>query len=221
MKKIYLTLLAVLFVCLMKASAQVPAPYVADYNRMMANQQMAWMNQMSMNRLMSMGWSKGLNYQINNKYEFKVMMKDSSVKVIKSKIYADTVKHKSYLIYTNKDVKKSDPNREQKIYADETVAISRIQPSYRGNYLVEGFGTDSCWLFKVVAGKINGYSHLSEVAELNESYLRAFQYGDNKVVKLDSAALDPIIKADPKAYKPFLKGKFYQAIDKYNSDNKK
>jgi len=175
---------------------------------------------MTMNQMMSQRWYYGMPGLANYKYDFKVTMKDGTVKVVTSKIYADTTTHKSYLIFVNKDLKRSDPNRETRVYPSETVKISREQVDFEKKFDVEGVPTDSCWLFKVMKGKINAYSHLSEVVDLNEAYLRAFQTGDGPIQKLDSAALAPIVKEDPKAFKAFEKKNYYKAIDKYNSDHK-
>jgi len=222
MKKFYLSVAAVLFLGLLNASAQgVPAAYAGDFNRMMANQNQAWAMHMSMNRLMNMTWYNGMQYHQNFQYDYTVTMKDSTVKTVKSKIYADTVKHKSYLVYVDKSKKRSDPDREQKIYADQTAKISRMQINIEKDYPVYGIATDSCWLFKVMPGKLSGYSSLSEVLDINESYLTAYQLDNGKVMKLDSAGLDPIFKTVPKAYELFTKKKLFRAMNKYNSDNKK
>ena len=223
MTKFYLVLIAAFLFFSLKTFAQggVPPAYRGDYNRMMANANNNWMN-MNMTRMMNQNWYGALGYQVNIKYDFKVTMKDSSVKIVSSKIYVDTLKHKSYLIYVNKALKRSDPNREQKIYADETVRISRDDvDDYIVKGTVNGFATDSCWLFKVVQGKINAYSFLSETSNIDETYLRAFQIDAGRVMKLDSVSLDPVVKPNENAYKPFLKGKFYKAITKYNADFKK
>jgi len=219
MQKLYTAVTLLLFGCLahFKASAQagVPMSLRPDYNRMMGNMNM----NMTMNQMMSQRWYYGMPGLANYKYDFKVTMKDGTVKVVTSKIYADTTTHKSYLIFVNKDLKRSDPNRETRVYPSETVKISREQVDFEKKFDVEGVPTDSCWLFKVMKGKINAYSHLSEVVDLNEAYLRAFQTGDGPIQKLDSAALAPLVKEDPKAFKAFEKKNYYKAIDKYNSDH--
>ena len=77
---------------------------------------------------------------------------------------------------------------------------------------------DSCWFFKVLEGKINAFSPLSETEYIDSFYLRAYQLNNGPVQKLDSASLAPIIAKSPKALKAFKKKDYYKAIEKYNSD---
>jgi hypothetical protein len=213
-KKLHILLVLLLLTGTIKVSAQMPA----GYNQMMANNSMRFAQQMSMQRMMNQPWYFGSDYLQNSKYTFKVTLKDNSQLDVKSKIYADTATHKSYLIYVNKALKRDDPNRETKIYPEQTLKISRQEVNFRGSYDVNGMPTDSCWLFKVVTGKINMYSHLSETEMLNNMYLRAFQVGDGPVQKIDSASLVSLIKDSPKAMKAFNKKDYYKAIDKFNSE---
>ncbi|GAB3933217.1 hypothetical protein [Mucilaginibacter myungsuensis] len=216
MKKKYFTLfLLVIIVSVASAQSGVPANLRGDYNKMMANQSMIQFNQ-----LMSRNWMMGYhnNPQVNFKYDFKVTMRDSSTKIVRSKIYGDTANHKSYILLVDKDLKRSDPAREQKIYADQTLSISRVQRDMHGTYAVVGLATDSCWLFETLKGPISAYANVSELADVGDAYLRAFQYGNDKVKPLDPAALEPIIKTDPKAHKLFLKKKYLRAIEKYNDN---
>jgi hypothetical protein len=215
MKKLY-PLLVILIILLapdiLFAQRGVPAAYAGDYNRMMANNARNFAN-MNMRMMMNMNMNRVYGYMNNQKYKFKVLMKDSTVKELKSKIYMDTVLHKSYLTYDDKTIK-DKKLREQRIYSNQTVCISRTD--YNDN--ITGMANDSCWLFKVVSGKINAYSPLSERYEIDSFYLRAYQLGDGPVVKLDSASLAPIIAKSPKALKAFQKKDYYKAIGKYNSD---
>ncbi|MGZ3926110.1 MAG: hypothetical protein ACXVJG_04075, partial [Mucilaginibacter sp.] len=101
---------------------------------------------------------------------------------------------------------------------NQTLSISR--PLFEEK-LLTGIATDSCWLFKVVTGKINAYSYLSEIDMVDGFTLVGFQTGDNpNIQKLTPEALEPIIKNDEKAYKAFLKKDYYKAIEKFNKDNK-
>ncbi len=133
------------------AQRSVPAAYQGDYNRMMSNQTMNFAMQQSMRN----NFTYGFNYATNLKYKFKVTFKDGSVKEVKSKIYPDTVKHANYLLFEDKTLPKTDSNRRQKIYAKQTLNISR---SGFGDAEITGIATDSCWRFQVVSGKINAYS---------------------------------------------------------------
>jgi hypothetical protein len=196
------------------AQRSVPAAYQGAYNQMMSNQTMNFAMQQNMRN----NFTYGFNYATNLKYKFKVTFKDGSVKEVKSKIYPDTVKHANYLLFEDKTLPKTDSNRHQKIYAKQTLNISR---SSFNDAEITGIATDSCWLFKVVSGKINAYSYLSETDMVEDFTLVGFQVGDKgNIQKLVPATLEPVIKTDEKAYKAFLKKDYYRAIEKYNRDNK-
>jgi hypothetical protein len=182
------------------------------------------MSNISMNmatqQMMNRGYLFNIDYAINNKYEFWVTMKDGTEKKIESKIYADTAKHSNYLLITDKKFKKGDPMREQRIYSDQTSRILRQTSDWTDTVVtIKGIATDSCWLFKVVQGKINAYSYLSETENLSTFYISAFQEGNGPVQKLTPEALEPIIKTDEKAYAAFKKKDYLSAIKKYNKSH--
>jgi hypothetical protein len=215
MKKLYalfILVLALLSSYNVFSQRGVPAAYVGDYNRMMSRN----FANMSMRNMMNMNLYKGYGYLNNQKYKFKVLLKDSTVKEVKSKIYMDTMLHKSYLTYEDKTIKGSKKEREQRIYSNQTICITRDE--YGNDFT--GMANDSCWLFKVIEGKINAYSPLSEKYEIDSFYLRAYQLGNGPVLKLDSASLAPIITKSPAALKAFQKKDYLKAINKYNSDKK-
>ena len=209
MKKLYpsLFLLVVLLTGALNSHAQ---NYMAAVNRSMSQMNM----NMNMQRMMNMSMFRSYNYMTNQKYKFSVLLKDSTVREIKSKIYMDTTLHKSYLTYDDKTIEGSKKEREKRIYSTETLNISRKE----NGSVFTGMATDSCWLFKVVAGKINAYSPLSETYDIDSFYLRAYQLGNGPIQKIDSASLAPILAKSPKALKAFKKKDYYKAIDKYNSD---
>lgn len=215
MKKFYQLLVVLVAVLISNASfaqRSVPMVYRADYNRMMSNNAMNIAN-MNMRMMMNMNMNHFYGYMNNQKYKFKVLMKDSTTKEVKSKIYMDTTLHKSYLTYEDKTI--TDKKlREKRIYSNQTICITRNDY----NEDVTGMANDSCWLFKVVSGKINAYSPLSERYDISSIYLKAYQFENGPVMKLDSASLAPIIAKSPKALKAFQKKDYYKAIDKYNSD---
>jgi hypothetical protein len=165
-------------------------------------------------------WVYNVDYLSNPSYIFKVMMKDSSVLEIDSKIHVDTIKRMSYLVYKNKTLKRSDTNRVKKIYANQTLKISRPNDMDYRMKTIEGFATDSCWLFKVIIGKINVYSHLSETINLDNNYIMAIQAGNGLVQKRDSATLATFIQGNVKAMKALKKKDYYIAIYRFNNDDK-
>lgn len=190
------------------AQRQVPQEYRAAYNRIMAksfsDMNMRWMRNMSLNRFYGSVEPQG--------YKFKVMMKDSTVKTIKSAILYDSVRHKTYITYKDKNPKDYQV-RMIKVYANQTICITRTD--YDTD--ITGMANDSCWFFKVVKGKISAYSPLSETENIDSFHIRAFKLGDGPMQKLDSASLGSVLKSNEKAYKIFIKKDYYKAISKYNS----
>lgn len=208
MKKIYILLvILVIFLSSNLSFAQRGAP--PGFNAMFSRMQM----NMNMQMIMNMNMNRFYGSANNQKYKFKILMKDSTTKEVKSKIHMDTTLHKSYLTYEDKTIK-DKRLREQRIYSNQTLRITR--DDYGTD--VTGMANDSCWLFKVVSGKINAYSPLSEKYDIDSFYLRAYQLGDGPVLKMDSASLAPIFAKSPKALKAFKKKDYLKAINKYNND---
>jgi hypothetical protein len=210
----------ILFVFIAKNSlAQYPGMRAVYHNIAMQNlnRQMQFM-MMNMNN----------NAQIaNKKYSFMVTLKDSSKKTVKSKIYFDTSSHKSYLLLVDKKFPKSDPaNREQKIYADQTLSLSRSDSIYMErsdetkNWIeIKGVANDSCWMFKAKVGPISIYSFLSEVEMyFDPATICGVQLNDGPVVKYNSENLKTMIGQDKEAMKYLDKKNYYEAIDKFNRD---
>ncbi|RYY35963.1 MAG: hypothetical protein EOP46_08170 [Sphingobacteriaceae bacterium] len=176
----------------------------------MSQMQMNHMNMMSMMSLYSR------NSNSNPKYTFTVKLKDSTVKEVKSIIYADTSLHKSYLLLVDKSFKKSDPKRETKIYVDQTLSISRETPSRE---IVTGSPTDSCWLFKVVEGPVKAYSFLAGNTSFYDQYsIVGIQKGNDPIEPFKPENLKKMIAADPKATEQFNKKHYLKALKTYNKN---
>ena len=128
--------------CYVKAQTGVPTQFSKDYNRMMSDRSLDFGSRI--------GNFSDQNEEVyyNAKFQFTVLMKDSSVRFAKSKIYFDTITHRCYLRYIDKDVSKTDSTREQKIFPDETIMIWRDDNQL--NKQVRSFAWDSAWLFKVI-----------------------------------------------------------------------
>lgn len=196
MQKLYSFITIILLVLCIgnKALAQagVGAMYIGDYSKMSSKD--------VMDQEMENGnWIYRLNNLKNGKYNFTVIMKDNSTRQVHSKIYADSLRNRGYVV---------DAETQQKIYANQTKRINREG--------VIGIATDSCWLFKVVSGQLNAYSQLSETTGINSFYITAIQVGDGEIQSFTPELLESIINADPKAKKAFLKKDYYKAIEKYN-----
>ena len=198
-------------------SQGIPPHLQADYNRMRTQ-----FNSSTHHNLMRGGLIIRFNnekYFANLRYDFTVILKDSSARLVNSKIHIDTVSNKTYLLQVNKKLSKDDPNREKRLYCDQTIRIFRIDPTdYRK---IEGFANDSCWLFKVVNGKINAYSSLPEVTKLTAGYLSAFQVDDGAVKPITRESLLEVIIDNTKATICFYDGDYLAAIRRFNQDFEK
>jgi hypothetical protein len=107
-----------------------------------------------------------------------------------------------------------DPKRIQKIYPEETSGIIQFNDS--GN--LTGIPTDSCWLFKVISGKISAYSKIPKAKGLKNDMIVASQVGNGPVDKFYPLVLYPIIKEDQPAKEQWEKAAFINAIKRYNRD---
>jgi len=192
------------------AQGAAPRPTLSTDNATVLNK---LNNDMTLNRFVNASaWYGNLDYLSNNEYDFEVALRDTTIHV-HSKIYVDIPLRKSYMIYVDPRAAKNDPRRKLKVYPTETVKVSRKDV----NTTIVGMPTDSCWLFKVVTGKVNLYSQLSQTKSLNNEYIKAYQVGDSgPILKLDSAALADIVRNDAKAYKMVTRSDYYKAVLKYN-----
>jgi hypothetical protein len=214
------------------ASAQFPGmSRVSTYvNNQFIDQQMRMNMTMGM---MNTGSAMRLKYSSrvpgeSNEYNYLVKMKDGTEKTVKSYIYIDTTVHKSYLLFVDKSVPKTDTvHRKQKIYVDQTVSIGRIYTvvdTSQNNVTLHftGMATDSCWLFDALPGKISLYSFVSEFGEsaiFDASTVAAIQYDKGPIVHLNTDELKRFIAADEKAMKLFDKKYYLAAIEKFNKDS--
>jgi hypothetical protein len=178
-----------------RAQAGVGATYIGDYSKMGGHE--------TANLELERGnWVYRLNNLKNARYTFILTMKDNSIREVHSKLYADSISNRSYVI-----------DDQKKIYSNQTRRITRED----GSKQITGIATDSCWLFKIVSGKINAYSFLSESA--GPYSVSALQTGSGAIQSFDERALEQMISNDPKAMKAFIKKEYLKAIEKFNADN--
>jgi hypothetical protein len=145
---------------------------------------------------------------------FKVILKDSTSREIKSKIFFDE-RNASYLLAEDKKLRKDDPMRVQRIYPADTRAIYKVRQD--GLLLPVGMPADSCWLFKVVHGKINAYSFLPATANLHTGYFKFVQKDNGDLKKLDIEVLKTMVQDNHKAMMLTYDNRFYEAMVEYNS----
>lgn len=148
------------------------------------------------------GSSAGQAYR--PKHKFYVEMKDGRQLLVHNVMdYYDSV---AKLVLT----RKSDSTIT--IRPNDTKLI--VTMVYRTNERLEGIPADSCWLFKIVKGKINGYSPFAE----KDDFVIAIQKGDDgAIVPLNPNNLAEMVGTDdPKINKLVEKKKLVNAIRAYN-----
>ena len=139
---------------------------------------------------------------ISAKYEFHIILKNDSTVIERTRINLSkdednslTVKHKG---------------SKHEVFPKDTKFIFRM--TLEGKQIV-GIPSDSCWLFKSVLGKINGYSFL---AEEGIEHIIAIQEGSGPIVPLTKENLLPMVATNPKALKLAQKDKLHRAITTFN-----
>jgi hypothetical protein len=149
-----------------------------------------------------------------------------------SLLYADTLSHKSFLLFVNKKVPKSDSlHRYQKVYSDQTLYISTISNSDSGQETY-GVPTDSCWMFKVIDGSITVYAksldYLNTTVvmfiaenEFAPSAIVGIQLNDGPIEKYSRENLIKMVGQDADALEYINKKKYYKAVRKFNKNAEK
>lgn len=220
----------ILFFIILFAFNKLSAQNMGALNAMFARQNMDMQMQMNMNMRM---WARGDNTNLNPKHTFMVTMADGSKKEAYSRIYADTVAHKSYLLLEDKSLPKSDSNRVRKIYPQQTMAIVRnmaLAPSIikRADFPTEpryytGIAKDSCWMFKVISGPVSAYSLLSEEEgqTFNPGTIVGIQLNDGPIVRCTEENLKAMVGQDAEAMEKILDKNYLKAIKKFNRNTEK
>ena len=144
-------------------------------------------------------------------YKFALLLKDSTELNIQSKVYFDTVTNKNYLVYISRNQK--DKNRRKIVYPDQTVLIEQY---FLGRYTV-GIPTDSCWLFRVVTGKINAFAIYPDERMLKSAHLKAIQIEDGPIEPIDSEKLKSVFINNEKALEALRQNDLLKAIKRYNA----
>ncbi|MGN8069061.1 hypothetical protein [Mucilaginibacter sp. 22184] len=217
--------LVILILFAQKASAQNMNARMNAVNNMWNKQFTQSQMQMQMQNRMNMGFlsEKGGGRSYNFDYVYVITMADSSKRQVYSKIYLDTTKHKTYVLFLDRNLPKNDPNKIKKIYSDETLSLERnLAEGEVEDKWYKGMAKDSCWMFKVISGPINAYSLLSE--EDNTKFmpetLVGIQKGDGPILKVSAENLMPMVEQNADAFEYAKTKNYYEAIKKYNQDIK-
>lgn len=96
-----------------------------------------------------------------------------------------------------------------KIFPSDTQAIYY---EFSG-HLITGVPADTCWLFRMVEGRINVYSPYP--TEAREFHV-AIQQGGGPIVRLNQENLMPMVSDNLKVMKLVRRGRLHHAIWKYN-----
>jgi hypothetical protein len=148
------------------------------------------------------------NSNSNPKFNFEVTLKDDSV-----------IKFKSRILSENKTlyIVQKEGKDKIKIFPEDTKSCIAHFGSNFGSKI--GIPADSCWLFKINVGPINGYSSIPSTY-LNNAI--AIQKGEEgKIVTLNKKNLKEMVEpCDEKLDKLISKSKFAKAIEYYNDMTK-
>jgi hypothetical protein len=150
------------------------------------------------------------------KHYYKVGQKGGTDTLVYGRIQVDSPSH--YLLVENKAVKKKDSARFIKIYPSQTRSIAHVDLETGTEY--PGRPTDSCWLFKIIEGKMSAYTSLGEYeSDLTDGvdyYLQYIQVGDGPLIPIQDPKALELFGDNEKASAFFTKKEFARAIKKYN-----
>ncbi len=217
-----LLVLLLLFFYSLNASAQYPgmAAFRAQQTMQLANQQM----QMQM-QMMNTNWRRTAG--TGDKYT--IVFKDSTIKKVVSLMYTDTVLHKNFLVFVDKNFPKSDTaHRNQKIYSDQTRSISTDDHDVWGA-IQYGTPNDSCWTFKVISGRLTVYARSAGYLiptgpysnDFDLSAITGLQLDNGPIEKYNLENLKKMVGQNKDALEDIKKKKYYKAVKKYNHDAEK
>ncbi|MDB5022621.1 MAG: hypothetical protein JWP78_376 [Mucilaginibacter sp.] len=150
-------------------------------------------------------------------YYLRVFFKDSTKFFVTSFLYPDTIKHSCYIVVIDKSKSKNDPTHTQRIYPSQTVGV--VMPYQDGGYIY-GKATDSCWLFRIIKGKINAYSFAPHPVDGILEPITSYQIDDDAMRNFVPADLGTIVGSDEKAYEAFKDENYELAITLYNQNHK-
>jgi dethiobiotin synthetase len=149
---------------------------------------------------------------VSQKHHFRIMFADGKDTVVYTKIIADSPAE--YLLLEHTTVGKKDPGRFTKVFPSQTQFISHVNVISGQDYI--GLAGDSCWLFKVIEGKINAYTAMAEIS-VDDEFLLYLQAGDGPLVPIGDPKAPDLFSGNADASNLFLGKKYSKAIKKYNS----
>ncbi len=140
---------------------------------------------------------------VSVRYDFVVVLKNDSTFKTKTRINLTEDEDNSITV-KRKGIK-------EQIFPDDTRYISRVTSAGK---VLKGIPADSCWLFKIIDGEINGYAFLAEEMDV---YIIAIQGGsEGQILPLTKENLMPLILSDQKSVVLARKNKLRRAVIRYN-----
>ncbi|HEY9000182.1 MAG TPA: hypothetical protein VIM89_02430 [Mucilaginibacter sp.] len=199
---------------------------------MTMNQVYREVNRQTMNQQLNMRMAMNTNWRNNpgtGSDKYTVVFKDSTVKKVVSLMYTDTVLHKNFLVFVDKNFPKSDTaHRYQKIYSDNTKSISTDDKDTWGA-IQYGTPNDSCWTFKVISGSLTVYARTAGYLmptgpysnDFDLSAITGLQLDNGPIEKFSPENLEKMVGQNQDALNDVKKKKYYKAVKKYNRDAEK
>jgi hypothetical protein len=151
----------------------------------------------------------------NHKLEYTVIKKDGTGVKVKSMIHtAEDGRH----FLAIKDKSNALADSANRIYVSETNTITFFDNSSEKN--LTGIATDSCWLFKIISGKLSLYSCYPPALYLSNDQIIAFQVNDELIQNFDPDKLRSVLVGNVKAMEIFDKknkdNNYIRAVQKFN-----
>ena len=145
------------------------------------------------------------------KHHFIIVFTDGRDTTVYTKLEADSTA--SYLAMENKSVGKKDPARFIKIYPSQTKYISHVDPTTGKDFV--GQAHDSCWLFKVITGKMSAYTDLAEIS-VEDKFIRYVQLDDGALVGVTDPEAVKLFAGNDRAQELFVAKDYNRAVKRYN-----
>jgi hypothetical protein len=153
----------------------------------------------------------GENEAVTMKHHFTIVFADGRDTTVYTKLVADSSAW--YLTLENRSVGKKDPARTIKIYPSQTKYISHMDPTTGKDFV--GQAHDSCWLFKVITGKMNAYTDLGEIS-VQDKFVRYLQVDDGPLVAVTDPEAAKLFNDNERALELFVAKDYNRAVKRYN-----
>jgi len=145
------------------------------------------------------------------KHHFTIVFSDGSDTTVYTKLEADSTTF--YLTMENKSVGKKDPARFTKIYPSQTKYISHMDPTTGKDFVGQAY--DSCWLFKVITGKMSAYTDLAEIS-VEDKFIRYLQVEGGPMVSVTDPAAVKLFEGNDRAEELFVAKDYNRAVKRFN-----